>query len=55
MKKWQSRFLEAFLAPLAASLVQPVIFSKVKGISGRVVRRAGREYMDKDFYFCSIL
>ena len=55
MKKWQSRFLEAFLAPLATSLVQPVIFSKVKGISGRVVRRAGREYMDKEIYFCSIL
>ena len=35
------------LAPLAASLVQPVIFLVVKGISGRGVRRAGRGYIDK--------
>ena len=32
---------------LDASLVQPVIFSVVKGISGRGVKRAGREYIVK--------
>ena len=35
-------FLRALLAPLAASLLQPVISSVVKGISGRRVKRAGR-------------
>ena len=44
--KTSSRFLGALLAPLAASLVQPVIPSVVKGISGRGVRRAGRGYTD---------
>ena len=34
------------LAPLAALLVQPVISSVVKGISGRGVRRAVRGYID---------
>ena len=47
IKKQESRFLWAFLAPLAALLVQPVISSVVKGISGRGFRE---EYM-----FCSIL
>ena len=42
------------LAPLATSLVQPVISSVVKGISGREVRRAGRGYITNFFYFCSI-
>ena len=42
-------FLGALLAPLAASLVQPVISSVVNGISGRSVSRAGRGYMDKNF------
>ena len=42
-------FLELFLAALAASLVQPVTFTVVKGISGREVRRVGREYMDGMF------
>ena len=37
------------LASLAASLVQPVISSVVKDISGRWVRRAGRGYMDEHF------
>ena len=37
------------LAPLATSLVQPVIFSILKGISGRGVRRAGRGYTIKIF------
>ena len=42
-------FLGALLAPLNASIVQPVISSVVKGISRRAVRRAGKEYMDKNF------
>ena len=37
------------LTPSAASLVEPVISSVVKGISGRGVRRAGRGYVDKKF------
>ena len=49
IKKEEGRFLGALLAPLATSLVQPVISSLVKGISGRRVRRAGRGYIDKDF------
>ena len=49
IKKQESRFLGALLAPLAASLVQPVVSSVVKGISGRGVRRAGRGYIDKIF------
>ena len=48
-------FLGALLAPLATSLVQPVIFSIVKGISGRGVRRAGRGYTIKIFQFHTIL
>ena len=47
--KKEGRFLGALLAPLAASLVQPVISSVVKDISGRGVRRARRGYMDKKF------
>ena len=35
IKKQEGRFLCTLLAPLAASLVQPVISSVVKGISGR--------------------
>ena len=49
IKKQEGRFLGAFLAHLAASLVQLVISSVVKGISGRGVRRAGRGYMNKNF------
>ena len=49
IKRQDGGFLGALLAPLAASLAQPVIFSIVKGISGRGVRRAGREYMIKNF------
>ena len=41
-KKQEDGFLRALLRPLAASLVQPIISSVVKGISGRGVRRAGR-------------
>ena len=39
----------ALLAPLATSLVQPIISSIVKGISGRVVRTAVRGYMNENF------
>ena len=39
----------SLLVPLVASLVQPLISSVVKGISGRGVRRAGRGYMKKKF------
>ena len=49
LKKQEGGFLGALLVPLAASLVQPVISSVVKGISGREVRRAGRGYMNKIF------
>ena len=48
-KKPKGRFVGALLALLAASLVQPVISSVVKSISGRRVRRAKREYMNKNF------
>ena len=37
------------IAPMAASIVQPMSSSVVKGISGRGVRRAGRRYMNKFF------
>ena len=49
IKKQKGGFLGALLAPLAASLVQPVISSVVKVISGRGVRRAGRGYIDENF------
>ena len=49
IKRQEGGFLGALLAPLAASLVQPVISSVVKGISERGVRRAGRGYMNKNF------
>ena len=49
IKTQEGRFLDALLAPLAASLVQPVISSVVKGISGRGVGRIGRGYMNKNF------
>ena len=45
-KKQNGWFLGALLPPLAASLVQPVISSVLKGISGRRSdRRATRGYM----------
>ena len=49
MKNQECGFLLALLAPLAASVVQPVISSVVKGISGRGVKRAGRGYINKTF------
>ena len=55
IKKQESGFLTALLLPLAASLVQLVISSVVKGISGRGVRRARRGYLDENFSFRSIL
>ena len=45
-KKQEGRFLGALLTLLATSLVQPVISSVVKYISGRGVRRAGKGYME---------
>ena len=55
IKKQEVGFLGALLAILAVSLVQPLISSAVKGISGRRVVRAGRRYMDKKCYFQSII
>ena len=49
IKKQEGGFLAVLLAPSAASLVQQVISSVVKGISGRGSRRVGREYMVKHF------
>ena len=49
IKKQEGRFLGALLAPLVVSSVQPVISSVVKDISGRGVRRAGKEYIGKNF------
>ena len=47
IKKQEGGFLGSFFAPLAAQLVQPVISSVVKGISGRGFREG--------YMFCSIL
>ena len=55
VKKQEGGFLGALLAPLATSLVQPVISSVVKGISRRGISRAGRGYMDENFQFSFIL
>ena len=41
-KKQEGRCLESLLAPLSFSLVQPVFYSVVKGITRRGVRRAER-------------
>ena len=49
IKKQEGGYFPALLAPLAASLGQPVISSVVKGISGRGVKRAGTGYIDKKF------
>ena len=48
-KKQEGKFLGALIASLASSVVQPVISSVVKGISGRAVTRAGRRYMSKNY------
>ena len=47
--KKEGGFLGALLAPLAASSVQLVISSVVKGISGRRVRREERGYINNNF------
>ena len=39
---------------LPSSLMQPVVSSVVKGISGRGFRRAGKGYIEKNFKFRSI-
>ena len=49
IKKQEGGFLAVLLAPSAASLVQQVISSVVKGISRRWSRRVGRGYMVKHF------
>ena len=49
IKKQEGGFLAVLVAPSAASLVQQVISSVVKGISGRGSRRVGRGYMVKHF------
>ena len=54
INRQESVLLGTLLAPLATSLVEPVISSVVKGISRSGVRKAGRGYMDKCFLFCSI-
>ena len=47
INKQECWFPPALLAPLAASLVLPVISSVVKGVSGRGVRRTRKGYIDK--------
>ena len=47
LKEQEGRFLGALLAPLVASVVQPMISSVVKDISGRGFRREGRRYINK--------
>ena len=49
IKKQEGGFLVALLAPLAISVVQPVIYKVVKGISGRDTRRVGKGYMNITF------
>ena len=49
IRKQEGGFLGALLAPLATSLVQPVISSVVKGITRRGVIRVGRKYMNNTF------
>ena len=39
---------------MTASLVQPMVSSVLKGISGREFRRAGKGYMDLSSQFCSV-
>ena len=48
IKKQEGGFLGALLAPSATLLIQPVISSVVKGISGKAVRRAAKGYMDEN-------
>ena len=55
IKKQEAGSLGTLLALLAASIVQLVISSLVKHISGRGVRKTGIGYMDKIILFQSIL
>ena len=48
IEKAEGRYIPTLLAPLAASLVQPMISSVIKGISERGIRRAEKLYMDKN-------
>ena len=49
IKTQEDGFLGVLLSSLAALLVQPVIFSIIKGISSRGVKRAGRGYTNNNF------
>ena len=49
IKKQEDEFLGGLLAPLALSLVRTIISSVVKVISGRIVKRTRKTYMDRDF------
>ena len=49
IRKQEGRFIGTLLAPLVASIKQPVISLVVKGISRRQVRKGGRGYMGKNF------
>ena len=49
IKKTECGFIGAVLATLAASLLQPIISSVLKGISWKMVRRVRREYKDNFF------
>ena len=56
MKEQDGRFLGALLAPLAVSLVQPVISSVVKGISERGVWDIGLSVRYWNFVFdCAVI
>ena len=46
IKKQGGKFRESLLDLIGSSLMQLVIFSVVKVISGRAVRKAGRGYKD---------
>ena len=48
-KKQERRFLGALLASLVTSILQPVISSVVKGVSGRRARQARIRHMIKSF------
>ena len=49
IKRQEGRFLGVLLAPLVASLEQPVVSSVVKSISGRGVKIEGSGCMNKKF------
>ena len=51
----KGEFRGAVLAPLAASFVQPMISSVIKGISRKGFWGVGRGYMNENLKFCSIL